>query len=212
MSKNIGQLPPSGGKIALGRVFPMRRYFVSNRNEFQESRYREGMSIINRDHRLDLSGIARYMSTKSLTAFIEKEIKGLFSPSRIEFLPKHGATPFSHLREIALTRNLWVYVPGKNPDDIYIPGENPFEILAVKPDQLGITPEDLPAEYERIAVLPLISGLGQKRALDEYPRHGALVVVPSPDKMFDPLVDLPLLSLIANNTAVILHQNNLKIT
>ncbi|MGB9613114.1 MAG: hypothetical protein ACPL4K_02920 [Candidatus Margulisiibacteriota bacterium] len=189
----------------------MREIF---RNQGQEYDYREFVKLINEKHGI-FEPIILFDAVNSLDdlkKIIKEELIEFFSADLVEFIKEDQKSPFDSLTKLAICEKRTFCLNGRELKSIFVTAPRSAgttSIFEVSPKQFNITPKNLPSEYQNILVVPFSYGKEKKITKDgatEVAKYAALVIAhASPDKIFDPPVDIPIANRIAVEMGIVMH-------
>ncbi len=199
-----GQPPVKGGKI-VQRFFPMRKFTTLSRNPGQETAYRALMSKLNAAHGSSQENIKHINDLGRLLTMVGQEVKDWFPGSEVSF---QGSPSSSPIEKAASASKRLIYIPSRTTDTIYVSGNtgsDSITMFSAIPPQLGLTNLDFNPDAGCLVICPMLSGDGNP----DFEVQGLMLVTRTAPEAFDPLVDLPILRMLANDTAIVMAQSEL---
>jgi len=148
-------------------------------------------------------------SLKVLGELVQTQLRVLFHPDRILLVqePHDPEFPATHdLLDLSLRENRILYVPDLQEPEVFCTGQVVCElnhVFSADLSSFGLAPAYLKGlPFRSVVVLPLVSGLDTKRPVDQYWRHGALVLYSEREDMLDPLPDFGPLGMYAEYVTI----------
>jgi hypothetical protein len=201
-----GQPPVKSGKIASGKrktvvlgYFPMEKLHALQRTPTQEAHYRVLMNSLNMCFGVNNEKLQAVKSLQQACEAVNTFIQNFFPPTNLQFV-KSGAP--DRLCDLALEENRLLYIPARDSQMVFASGntqKDSIDIYSFKPEQLGLADFALPEGLKCMIAIPLVSMTKQK--------YGAILLSSAYADIMDPLVELPILRMIASSLAAAMQVN-----
>ena len=149
-------------------------------------------------------------SLQELKELAQKHLKDLFNPDRILLTEKNDPefNGLNELLETSLRENRCIYIPNLESSEVFFNGQIPGELddlFSENLDYFKIDSSVLGAlPFGSVVASPLVSGLDRKMPVDQYKRHGIIVLCAKRKDMLDPLSDMGPLGMYTEYLAVAL--------
>lgn len=177
----------------------MKQLDASQRTSLQQSHYNVLMAALNMSFGVNNEKLQSAKSIQEAQKSVCKFILGFVPPTVPQFV-KFG-TP-DRLCDLAIEQNRLIYIPARDSREVFASGDtemNSIDIFSFMPEQLGLADFSLPEGIKSMVATPLISMTKQK--------YGAIVLACRfPDALI-PLVELPILRMVASSLAGAMQVN-----